>query len=493
LEENNYVFSEPQSQEDNLSTFSFPAESPQERSRILHERINTNAGDIDAWLELVHLQWNFIGADTTSLESANETTLAHLELAVLECALNASPTNRFSLPLLLEQIKVASNAGIWDRTRVNDQWHELLTRTTHSLESLATVWHAFLQYRISSPSQFRVDDTLSLYSDALGAIHAAAKDTESLPLDTYRLELIKSLSQFLQKAGYTEWGTAILQAELEILVCVAREGIPSTLEKDDFMDLFCVWWDDDQCHISDHGDYRGFSHATWKRPVICLEQKWGEEALSNGLKSNGAFQIWRHNELELGKRLQPRNITSTEGCPDPYSFVLAADIRNFLFIPSSHPPTILIQALDIFTEYLGMPQNWIWQTVNFGYPASNEKFVEYMYTTATSLGHMDFPEDFWTGFSSVNPFGQQYIMKMPCSIDVLFPRSSQDPRGQWFTMIPKMNWHIAPRVERCLLQVMKQQIPMKKFPEDIAYLDLALPLAVLYAAGGDPKRYVIRQ
>ena len=37
-----------------------------------------------------------------------------MEMAVLDRALNANPSNRLSLPLVLEQIKVASNSGIWD-------------------------------------------------------------------------------------------------------------------------------------------------------------------------------------------------------------------------------------------------------------------------------------------------------------------------------------------------------------------------------------------
>lgn len=494
-EENNtesqdYITVGSGSQKNEPPTISFSAESFQERSRLLHERINKNTNDVNAWLELVHLQWSFIGADTGTLDSSRETTLAHMEMAVLDRALNANPSNRLSLPLVLEHIKVASNSGLWDVQKVNERWHEVLTWTTHSLESLVTVWYAFLDYRKSTSSQFRVDDTLKLYSDALHAINTAAKKSESQLLDIYRLDLIKSLSQLLQCAGYTEWGTAILQAEIEILVCAVREGIPSTLEYDDFLDLFSVWWDDDQCHISDQGDYRGFSHLNWKRPVSHLDQKWEEYESSSKLDPDGSFQVWRHNELVHGKRLQPRNIGSKEGHPDPYSFVLAADIRDLLFIPASYPHPILVRALDIFTEYLGMPQNWIWQTLNFGSPALSENCIEYMYSTASCFGQIRFPEDFWLSFSSLNPFNEKFIMKMPCSIDVLFPRLPQDPRGEWFTILPNPNKYVCARVERCLLQVMNQQNPLKSCVDDFASMDLALPLAVLYAAGGNPKRYV---
>lgn len=438
------------------------------------------------------MQWDFIGADSDTFDTINKTTLAHMELAVLDRALNAAPSNRHSIPLVLEQIKVASTSGIWDAQKVDGKWQELFSWTSYSLASLVDVWHAFIAYRKSNSSDFRVDDILGLYAAALKEVEAAAKENESLLLDTCRLDLISSLCNFLQTAGYAEWGTAILQAELEILVCMVRESIPANLQQDDFLDLFCVWWDDDPCHISDVGEYRGFSHATWKRPVVSLDMEFEDQVGPSKQDRGDDLESWRQNELEQGKRLQPREITSTNGEPDPYSFILAADIRTFLFIPASYPEPILLKALDSFTEYLNMPRNWISQTSKLGYLTSSEQNVEYMYNIATCLDQMSLPEAFWTESCSLKYCKEPNIIKMPCSIDVLFPRTQHDPRGEWFTIMPDLSKAIFARVERCLLQIMKQPLSRMKDPVDSTEIYLALPLSVLYASKGDSKRYVMK-
>lgn len=468
----------------------FHAESPQEKSRKLHEKIDNNPSDVAAWLDLMHLQWDFMGGDDKVSDSAKGTTLARMELAVLERALNASESNRFSLSLTLEELKVAATSGLWDTQRVEDRWQELLSQFAHSLKSLAAVWHAFLDYRNSNSSKFQVDDTVKLYAKAIEALETSAKGYENDILDTCRLDLMKSLTQLLQKAGYTEWGTAILQAELEILVCAARENIPSTTEKADFLDLFCAWWDDDQCHLSDCGEYRGFSYATWKREDVFLSKEQEEETGNGNMCPKEPFEAWRYNELQQGQRLQPRHIDDMEGCPDPYSFVLATDIRDLIFLPAGRPQLILIKALDIFTEYLGMPTNWIRQVVNLGRPASFDENVEYLFTNTPRLGCMSFPKEFWTDLSCSDFSHEQFIIHMPCTVDVLFPRSQKDPRGRWYTILPKLNKAVYDRVVRCLCQVINQQISLNSVDGTIE-MYLALPLAVLQAAADDTQRYVV--
>lgn len=468
----------------------FSLTSPQEDIRALHARIDVHLDDVDAWLRLVDAQARLLGDVDYLTNSSMETTLAQMKLAVLERAIHAAESNKDSLPLLLTRLRVASAGGIWPDDQVLQTWQELLSRSGNSLEDTLLLWRNYLSFRKSSCAQ--VDELIQVYHEAVATAAELAETctvSQAQHIEHFRIDTVLEFSRVLQSAGYLEWGFAVLQALLELHLCVWKEGIPDGLTGEDVLDLFCTWWDEEHARVSnDASTYKPFSIQDAHAPVIQVSVHIRTPEKEPGPVANSAQHAWQLNELQ--SPIMPVLFDGAH-CSnpkvDPYSYVVAADIRPHLYIPAYCSFECVCMTLDAFFVLLGFPQGWIISVLYLGetMPAilAPYTFIRHVPYPLPVLHELLFPDTFWQSIPK-DPFecSVLYAQLLP---DMLI-RRTKDPRGPWFHSLPCISQTSAHRAEVCLQQ-MRERMQASTL--------LTLPLVMLYAAVREYKqaRRVVRQ
>lgn len=185
----------------------FASDSPQEQSKRLHERLAKEPRDIAAWFALAQLQARLLGETQSTLHSkVNEATLANMQLAVLERAMEATKANANSLSLQLARLHIAVTAGIWTSERLESRWRSLLQ--DHIPEHSCTyaeymqLWWSYLHFRKCDWSTFALDDLLGIYAEAMEAIRGNAhRCADQHEVHRHHVMLMQDWCNVLRKAG----------------------------------------------------------------------------------------------------------------------------------------------------------------------------------------------------------------------------------------------------------------------------------------------------
>lgn len=177
-------------------------DAPQEKSRALHARLQDEPTDVDAWMSLVELQAELVGPATSTHAERHAATLARLQLAVVERALQAAPANGTSLTMRLVQLRIAADHGLWDKEQLECTWRSLLAQPRPALDDTVAAWQAYASFRASDAANFRVDDMVAVYAEALAAVSVHRRTCDSpVDVDLHRMNFVAGACNLLRQAG----------------------------------------------------------------------------------------------------------------------------------------------------------------------------------------------------------------------------------------------------------------------------------------------------
>lgn len=274
------------------------------------------------------------------------------------------------------------------------------------------------------------------------------------------------------------------------------------MSEEDILDLFCAWWDREYPRISDQAVlYRGFSIRNPAAPNVTVSphiRPLDEDPSICSIDSEGAQDMrasWRVNELLSASCTQPRYIRETASSgsnPDPFSYIIASDIRPYMYLPVSDSFMVMMMTLDAFLSLCGLPRSWITQALYLGRPIPSmwapTKTIQSIPRILPRWCQARMPNAFWDGMSPANPYNCS-VQNLSLLPDTLFPHTNRDPRGPWFVSLPScISRSAVCRIERCLLQFASV---LSDSGETCFAAQMALPLAILCAAVNEFKRYVV--
>ncbi|WFD05822.1 hypothetical protein MVES1_001156 [Malassezia vespertilionis] len=468
----------------------FSAESPQEQSKQLHARLLQDPADLDAWMALVHLQRAFLGG--TSKKNATEPqrrTLAEMQLAVIERAKQAAPSNATSLTLQLAWLRIATESGLWDGEQLEQQWKRAITEYTSQphvhFEHISQLWWSYVLFCKTHWSTFTMDCVVQAYSDAL---HATTRIAEQLGPDgvecsTHQFALVSDLCGMLHSAGYAEWGFAIVQALFEFQLGFFRDVKLQAMSAEDVCNIFSAWWDEEHARIGDMQAYTGFSRmnsASTTIPLMLQDEctHMGHDAPPSPLQPTAA---WCTAELDRGMQKTPMALTEADDASqDPYSFVFAQDIASFLYAPLAPLFPAILLAADTMLQHIGLPVHWLCSALAFGQFCLPMQNVLCMPSLRPDRKQSRLPDAFWDAslhhdVASCFSVGPQ----------TLFPRSENDPRCTWFCTLPRVSAETASIAERILCEI-SSMLTQQGAPIPAAMV--SLPQAMLCMARDESRR-----
>lgn len=486
----------------------FAQDSVQALSRKLHERTQQNPSDIRAWFDLAELQALMVHADpTTPLSRAEESSVARMQMAVLDRAEEASEHNKGAMPLVLGRLLLAANVGLWTSEKLNRAWRNVLEeyvgRRDASLREYCRLWWLYVHFRKSDWASFALDDMLGIFEEALAAPQQTMFAADLDIVHAFQLHIVSELCSTLRSAGYQERAYGILQGLLELHLGVLENGRHPHLKFEHITEIFGAWWDAEHARVGDTLPYDGF-HLNHDQNVVRQlslylqnastlpqEQPDGGETLGNQ-----EMVAWQRTELNAAEHASPwRFEDDLPGMSvDPFSYVLFDDLRMFMVEPSSNVLASTIRVADALFAYVGMPSHWFSASLLFGQtflPVDNE--LRQRPTVWPDMEHFTVPSEMW----SQEPWLQSdnahplSVQNVPLTPDTFFPRTSQDPRGRWFCVLPRLTMKTAQIAERILVHV-EQRLSAAGY-KDLASM-IALPHAMVCAAAGNPKsaRKVLR-
>ena len=234
-------------------------------------------------------------------------------------------------------------------------------------------------------------------------------------------------------AGYRELGFSVLQALLELHLYQLRHG--STDEATVLAD-FAQWWDDEHPRIGSSG-YLGFPAPSRGSPCPSVTEPKKDNSLSR-------LDQWLVTELNEGQRLVPRSIEDVGG--DPFSYVLAADMKGLLFLPAWDAAPASLKILDVLLAYMGLPRHWTEQVLLLGEPAARKES-----NTASSCAFPLLVPPHSSMLADTNEL-HRTLFHTRVTPSSLFPRSLNDPRGRWFTALNPVTANTSQMAVRLLEQ-----------------------------------------
>lgn len=466
----------------------------------MHVQISKHPDDAAAWMKLVDAQMRLFDKANIANASGVESTLAQMKFSVLERAFQASDRNKISIPLLIAQLRIATEGGIWTQERIQQGWRDLLDQTSLSSDEVMLLWRDYLFSLKTNASNFQMDELLCAYHDAIAAITKRMETApiHVLPMEKFRVDVTLDLCRTLQSAGYIERAYSIIQAVLELHLGVWRDGSPTHLATDDVLDLFCVWWDAEYPRISDHADtYYGFSiqdpHASHLSVSPHID---AEDTMTISETTQNDQHAWQVNELNRAIQTTPvafQGAQEPDPHHDPYSYVVSTDIRPHLFLPVRASSESVLMVLDAFLAFLGLPEGWIVHTCYHDTETALRNlygWIRHLPCPVPRWQALSLSPTFWQGISPQNAF-KCPIYSFELLPDTWIPRTEKDPRGAWFHALPTLPRFTVCRVERCLLQV---RCILADGHADNISSSMVLPLTMLYAATQTYKaaRHVLR-
>ncbi|WFC94413.1 hypothetical protein MBRA1_001043 [Malassezia brasiliensis] len=403
-------------------------------SRKLHERTQQNPSDLGAWFDLAELQVRMVHTDpTTPLSRAEESSVARMQMAVLDRAEEASGQNRGAMPLVLGRLLLAANVGLWTSEKLNRAWRNVLEeyvgRSDASLHEYCRMWWLYVHFRKSDWASFALDEMVGIFEEALAAPQQTMFAADLDDVHTFQVHI--------------------------------RGGMQSMRE-----------WET-------HFPMTDFISIMTKTRAVIQEQPDGEDILNNH-----DMVAWQQTELRAAEHASPRRFENDiPGMSiDPFSYVLFDDLRMVMIEPSPNALASTMRVADALLAYIGLPSHWFTASLLFGQsflPVVDE--LRQRPEVWPDMEHFTVPSTMW----SQEPWLQSdnahpsFVQNVPLAPDTFFPRTSQDPRGPWFCVLPKLAMKTAQNAERILVHI--EQRLGAAGQKDLASM-IALPHAMeLYA------------
>ncbi|KAK2461663.1 hypothetical protein APHAL10511_006126 [Amanita phalloides] len=283
--------------------------SHQEMLKTLEHQLSQDPGSIKLWLSLL--------AQTVSsvpLSSKNATKVrAEISLSVLLRAMSANPGNTRSKTLRIQYLKAGEE--IWHETKMHDEFEEALR-----LGGI-DIWMEWLDWRIRRSRK----GVNGIVEDAARAMSAFSADIAE---ELNRLRIFWRTTVAFRDSGYPERGMAMFQAQAELTF-----KSPQNLQGDSFDTLLESLEDFWESEVARVGEPGSTGWGTWamsrKKQVIPPETNQPSQSAKRELDP---YRQWAANEIFANDApLLPNRTTDGRPDSDPYSIVLFADIRPFLF------------------------------------------------------------------------------------------------------------------------------------------------------------------
>ncbi|UZJ51857.1 hypothetical protein CBS101457_001177 [Exobasidium rhododendri] len=360
-----------------------------ERLGALNAKILEDAQDITSWLSLSLIQEEVI---TSALAQDNSKavegggghgvgksqrklrqSISEVQLAVLERASRAHPSNALSVPLRIAKLHSAALSGMWDFERIKQEWVAGISTCLSNYEAAVEMLHAYLEWRISDGDSFVLHDILQIFADALEMFrHHYFHDTGSktiLEKEVESLRMIELLVQVMVDAGFPERANGLLQALSELTF--RRPPRLSIKTEEDFKHSCAQleeYWDlrDHRIGEKDSEGWASFYSGLDKRSEVTSKSKTSEVTMMTfapvpkDLSDQDPIVRWLALEKARAalRRLPAKNEeeadwTTGELEVDCFSVVLFDDIGQFLVpIESERGKETLV---SMFLSSLGVP------------------------------------------------------------------------------------------------------------------------------------------
>ena len=486
----------------------FAHDSVQAQSRELHKRTQQDPSNLRAWFDLAELQARVMHPDpTTPLSRAEESSVARMQMAVLDRAEEASAQNKGAIPLVLGRLLVAANVGLWTSEKLNRTWRKVLEeyvgRNDASLREYCRLWWLYVQFRKSDWASFTLDDMLGIFGEALTAPQQTMFVSDPGTVHAYQLDIVSELCSTLHSAGYQERAYGTLQALLELHLGMLEYARDSRLTFEHITEILGAWWDAEHARVGDALPYDGF-HLDNDLEVVNQPSQYLQKASAAFHKqpdqvdslSNQDMVAWQRAELIAAEHASPwRFEADVPGrSVDPFSYVLFDDLRMAMVPPGPDALSSTIRVADALFAYVGLPSHWFSSSMLFGQTSfSVVDELRQHPTVWPDVEHYWVPSAMWSQEPWLKSDNAQQtpVQNVPLTPDTLFPRTLQDPRGPWFCVLPELPMKTAQTAERILVHL-EQRLDAAGH-KDHAIM-IALPHAMVCVAAGDHKsaRKVLR-
>ena len=315
----------------------------------LSRAVDVDPSDCDAWFKLIDHQDYVLGMDQelrgTAIPRAERQSIAEVKVSMYECALSKAVTMEAKEKLALGLMDEGSK--VWHGGTLSARWKSLLRTVPNSLR----LWTHYLDYKQSTFSHFRYEETRSSFLECLKLLREAHENpvittAERYAISVVRVYVVVRLTSFMREAGFAELSVATWQALLEYEFCKPPQEAGRELFVENEITMFSLskfeeFWESEVPRIGEEGA------IGWANYIVGRGESYKTTAVaSSSFESiRDIFGSWatEENQKSLYSR-QPARTTDDLDEDDPYQVILFSDVRDVLenFAISPPPRSLLI-------------------------------------------------------------------------------------------------------------------------------------------------------
>lgn len=342
------------------------------KSIELSRNVKDRPDDVNAWLELIHLQDELFreNEDDDHIRTKDEIKgLANLKLSMFEKALSNARTSTDREGLLAGLMREGSK--VWGPQELAKRWVEATDQHPMSFR----LWRARMDFELSNMATFSYENIRQLFIDRL---HFLAETLDKAPdkekaddVADQAVYVFLRLTRFLHDSGFVDLAVGAWQGMLELHF--ARP----TLDEDSrsaAMSSLAEFWDSEAPRIGEVGAEGWRKFVEGGDSLVEPPEAKRHDAQARPHTRN-VYKAWAAAERQRGLEARmPARIADEGNEGDPYRVVMFTDIDPFLlFFPSSLLPHIRDQLLDAYLLFCGLPPAFM--TGDILKSALNDSFV----------------------------------------------------------------------------------------------------------------------
>ncbi|KZV75506.1 DUF1740-domain-containing protein [Peniophora sp. CONT] len=288
-----------------------PVTAYQERLLALQRATNESPAFAEGWTALLEHMLSQVPLSSRGAVKAR----AEITLSVLERALRTVPSNK-ATPLRLLYFQAGEE--VWELKELQEKW----AMAMESEDANADIRAAWFEWRIRR-AEGGLDGVLE---DATKTIDAAGKN------EMEKLRLFWRVAVLLRQSGFTERALAMFQAQAELTYNCPPSFVGAFLTSR--LDKLEEFWESEAPRIGEQGAQGWAAWLSAGKPVHNVPN--GAAPVVPPLSSGDAYQQWAHHETASDRVVRPAlRMMDPAAEEDPYSMVMFADVRPFLFTLSS--------------------------------------------------------------------------------------------------------------------------------------------------------------
>lgn len=309
----------------------FKSDPIQQRHLELARATTEHPEDAEAWRSFIQHQersFNDTG-QAAAVPAAKRRSIVDLKLSLYEQALSKVPEGPGRERLVVEMMR--EGRSLWDARQQAAEWRKVLGKN-----SSFALWVLYLDFQQTNPLNFSYEQCVEVYTACLRNLQAAP---QSASRDAHCLYVLLRVSLLIQQSGYPERAIAIWQALLEYN-CFR----PLSLTPSDLLLSFEQFWESEAARIGEEGAEGWCSNPGQK--VEPKSNDWYSQP------SATTWDGWAKGEAKVSEKAgMPARTTDDIAEDDPYRVVLFADVKDFLYSPTTEAGrAMLLDAFLIFSH-----------------------------------------------------------------------------------------------------------------------------------------------